>query len=692
MSPELALQLLVYGLANGSVIALNALGFTLVYGTVRVLNLAHGEVFALSTVLAGVLLAALGLGPSSPPIDRFLGLALTLVAAIGFGAGLNVAVERLAFRPFRGRSPLGPLVATLAISLMLYQAALWWRALAPPSRGTAPNPHHGAPNVPLARVPDLVPPLDLVGLAGIDVAVQLTLKDALVVLLAVGLALALGTFLARTRPGRAVRATAIDAELAELCGVNTGHAMTLAFALGGGVAGAAGLVYVLYTNGLFTQHGALSGLVAFTAAVLGGIGQPRGALAAGFGLGVFSAFSDFLLDAHWTPVLVLAMLVLALAVRPSGLFGEERPGDPTDYGLVNRQEADVGPRSERRLRATNWVPLGLVGLAALYPWIDGLLGLRLQLNAMLVLLLVVLALGLNIVVGQAGLLDLGYAAFFAIGAYTAALLTASGSRLAVGLPGILGDFVIVLVLSALVAALAGVLLGTSALRMRPEYLAITTLAFGEIVPGLIRHLDAWTGGARGMAGVPRPRLLGLELDGPTAWYELALALAVVAALVSARLRSARQGRAWAAVSQDELAAASVGVSPPRAKLLAFALGAALAGMAGAIFASTLGYVEPGQFDFLLSMMVLSMVMLGGFGGLGGTVIGVLLIAGYDRFAIGQLDAWLRHLGAITGLEPLRTVDLRQANFFVFGLALYLTARLRVARLPTFVQRQRSVLL
>src|SRR5439155_9849891 len=176
-----------------------------------------------------------------------------------------------------------------------------------------------------------------------------------------------------------------------------------------------------------------------------------------------------------------------------------------------------------------------------------------QLNAMLVLLLVTMALGLNIVVGLAGLLDLGYAAFFAIGAYTAALLTASGSQLAVVFSGLLGDFTAVLWLSGLAATGAGLVIALPTLRMRPEYLAITTLAFGEIVLGVIRHLDAWTGGSRGLAGVPQPRLLGISLETPAAWYELALWLGVIAAFLSARFRSYRHGRACSAGCQDMMA-------------------------------------------------------------------------------------------------------------------------------------------
>src|SRR5207245_2089315 len=193
-------------------------------------------------------------------------------------------------------------------------------------------------------------------------------------------------------------------------------------------------------------------------------------------------------------------------------------------------------------------------------------------SATTALLLVVLALGLSLVVGFAGLLDLGYAAFFAIGSYTVALLTASGSDLAGALPPALANPALWLPLAGLVAGGFGLAFGLPSVRTRGEYLAIVTLAFGEIVPGVIRHLD-WTGGPRGMSVVPPPRWLPGLPDSAWSPYLPALALAVLVYLAAARLAGARAGRAWAAVRDDEMAAAAVGISPWRAKLPAFTAGA-----------------------------------------------------------------------------------------------------------------------
>ena len=182
------------------------------------------------------------------------------------------------------------------------------------------------------------------------------------------------------------------------------------------------------------------------------------------------------------------------------------------------------------------------------------------------------------------MLDLGYAAFFAIGSYTAALLTSSASRIAEPLPALLHDPWLAIVAAGLIAASFGVVFGVPTIRTRGEYLAIVTLAFGEIVPNVIWHLPEWTGGSRGISGIAPVDARALGLDRPTTAYALALGLAAMAVFVAIRLASSRTGRAWAAVRDDELAAASVGVTPSAVKLLAFAIGAGCAGLAGALFA------------------------------------------------------------------------------------------------------------
>src|SRR5438477_7196880 len=212
------------------------------------------------------------------------------------------------------------------------------------------------------------------------------------------------------------------------------------------------------------------------------------------------------------------------------------------------------------------------------------------------LLMVSLAVGLTIVVGFAGLLDLGYAAFFAIGSYTAAVLTSSGSRIALALPAEMRDPWLALVMGGIVAAGFGLVFGLPSVRTRGEYLAIVTLAFGEIVPLVIWHVPDWTGGPRGVSGIPPVNFAPLPIGSGLGSYAVALGIACLACLGAMRLGSSRIGRAWAAVREDDHAAAALGISPPILKLLAFAIGAGCAGVAGAGFAQLFGYVEPGQFD------------------------------------------------------------------------------------------------
>jgi branched-chain amino acid transport system permease protein len=315
------------------------------------------------------------------------------------------------------------------------------------------------------------------------------------------------------------------------------------------------------------------------------------------------------------------------------------------------------------------VALLVAGLA--FPWLDQLAGWYRVPAAANSLLLVILAVGLSIVVGFAGLLDLGYAAFFAIGGYTAALLTSSGSQLALTLPETARNPWLALPVAGLVAASFGLIFGVPTIRTRGEYLAIVTLAFGEIVPGVIVHLPDWTGGNRGMSGVPVVQVGPWPAGSAIGAYFVVLLLLVLVTLAAGRLSASRIGRSWAAVREDDTAAAAVGVNPPLAKLLAFAIGAGCAGMAGSLFAGLFGHVEPDQFDFTISLMALAAVVIGGRWGVAGAVLGGLTVAAYQYVLVDWLSGAIRALGSLLGQPALMSADLRMHNFAVFGLALLL---------------------
>jgi branched-chain amino acid transport system permease protein len=662
---EALVRLLAIGLSSGSVIALNAIGVTLVYGVVRTINFAYGDLFALTTVLAIVAAQQLRLAPETPLPLLLGGLLLMLLIAAGSSACGNLLVERLAFKPFRGRSRIAPLIAGVGLSFVLYQAGLFVRTL---TNAVIPGEHRsvpGLPEFPRLRIPELLPRYDLVNLFAPTRGITYPLKDLLIVLLAGALALLVGAYLRGTRTGRALRACAQDPIMAQLCGVNRDRTILAAFALGGALSGAAAWAHAVYFTGPVIAYGAQSGLMAFAAAVLGGIGRPAGAFAAGLLLGVVAALSDYFLAAQWTQIILLAILILLLLLRPQGLAGGE-DGDPGTTSLVDASGVSFSPRA-----SASWPRYGLVLLALIYPLIDRALGLNLTLVLIGMFVLALLALGLNLMLGLAGLLDLGYAACFAVGAYTAGLLS-PGGHLYYRLPFVLPDeFLLLATLCLLATSLFGALNAALTMRLRGEYLAIVTLAFGQIVPRLMRNLDWLTGGVAGLSAIPPPRLLGLTLASPAARYYLALACLLLFALASLRLIDSRLGRAWRAMSADEIAAASAGVNLQRMRLAAFVVGSAAAGVAGALFARSFSYVDPNQSEFWLSAMLLAMVVLGGAGRVCGVILAALFVASYDTLLIPLGGALLSGLAARPGWEWAAAFDPRSFNYLAFGLTLYL---------------------
>lgn len=229
-------------------------------------------------------------------------------------------------------------------------------------------------------------------------------------------------------------------------------------------------------------------------------------------------------------------------------------------------------------------------------------------------LFMLLGLGLNVVVGFAGLLDLGYVAFYAIGAYTFALLASEKFDIHI-------SFWLLLPLAAILAAIAGILLGIPVLRMRGDYLAIVTLGFGEIIRILVTNLTKLTNGSQGVIGIDSPYLFGLELSSGTHFYYLILIFLILVIFVTHRMDQSRIGRAWIAMREDEDAAKMIGVNTTRYKLLAFAVGAFIGGLGGAIFAAWQGSIFPDNFNLFVSINVVCLIIIGGLGSIPGVIVG-----------------------------------------------------------------------
>ena len=245
-------------------------------------------------------------------------------------------------------------------------------------------------------------------------------------------------------------------------------------------------------------------------------------------------------------------------------------------------------------------------------------------TAFTIALYAVLGIGLNVVVGFAGLLDLGYVAFFAVGAYTVGLLSSQSSPLA---PNLHVTFWLLVPLAMLIAACAGFLLGIPVLPLRGDYLAIVTLGFGEIIRILVLNASSITNGTQGLYLIAKPSLGGFTFADAHDMYLLAVLLAFLAAFVTLRLLHSRVGRAWEAIREDEDVAEAMGIDTTAYKLLAFAIGAAIGGLGGALFAGQLGAFTPAEFDLFVSINVLSLVIIGGMGSIPGVVMGSVVLLG-----------------------------------------------------------------
>jgi branched-chain amino acid transport system permease protein len=290
------------GLSNGAIWALVALGYTLVYGIIELINFAHGDVFMIGSFTAVGLYATFGLTTSTGVPGLAIGLLGCLVIAGLVCAFLNMLIERVAYRPLRNAPKLAPLITAVGFSFILENVGLLWNGGEQQS------------------VPDLInSQKHLVNIFG----VQITNGDVLSIAVAIPLLILLAAFVNNSRLGRAMRATAQEPEAARLMGINVDTTISATFVLGGFMAGAGGLIYALYQTQIWYFQGFRAGLIAFTAAVMGGIGNLKGAVLGGLIIGIIEQISDNRIGTSWTPAIVFAYLVLIMVFRPQGLIGEE---------------------------------------------------------------------------------------------------------------------------------------------------------------------------------------------------------------------------------------------------------------------------------------------------------------------------------------------------------------------------------
>ncbi|MBI4575221.1 MAG: branched-chain amino acid ABC transporter permease [Planctomycetes bacterium] len=311
---EVLAQQLVNGLTLGSVIALVAIGYTMVYGIIGLINFAHGDLYMLGAFAALSLIGVSGLAPGDGAAATWGTLAWVLVLVMAFTGGLNVLIERWAYRPLRRAQPLAPLITAIGVSFILQNLGMLWGALPLEVMGT----NAVAPK----SFPDLIPRVDLLSRMGLATGVRVTTKDLFVMGLTVPLMLGLHLFVTRTRLGTAMRATSQNREAARMVGIPADRVIAVTFLIGGALAGAGALVRGLFFNTIVFNMGYGAGLQAFTAAVVGGIGSIPGAMLGGLLIGLISALSDHLISARWTPAVLFLILIAVLVFRPRGLLGD----------------------------------------------------------------------------------------------------------------------------------------------------------------------------------------------------------------------------------------------------------------------------------------------------------------------------------------------------------------------------------
>jgi len=304
-NPTDFVQVLVFGIADGAIYALIALGYTMVYGIIELINFAHGDVFTMGAYVATTLFGFFAINEDSFTAGNLLALIVVFPVVMLFMGGINVTIERIAYRPLRNAPRLAPLITAIGMSFLIEGIMFLW---------------HGPASV---HVPNLLPHGS--GYEGYIGGVFIGFKDIFVVVAAIILVTLLALFINRSKLGKAMRATAQDRDASQLMGININRTIAATFFIGALLAGAGGTIWGLYFNTVTYNLGFRTGLIAFTSAVFGGIGNIPGAALGGLIIGLVAAFSDFYIGSKWTQVVIFGILIMVLVFRPTGLLGMRVP-------------------------------------------------------------------------------------------------------------------------------------------------------------------------------------------------------------------------------------------------------------------------------------------------------------------------------------------------------------------------------
>lgn len=562
----------VNGLIIGNIYALLAVGLALIFGVSHLINFAHGSVY---TVGAYIGWAAITYLRAPLPVTIIL---------VAMGAGLlGMLIERVGLRPLQGAARIAPLLATIGISFVL--DILVQLVFSPDPRALPTQ----LPDWRLQVGNGTIGALDLL-IAGIGLA---------------SAALLFG-FLRFTRLGWAVRATAQDRDAAQQMGVDVNRVNQSVFAIASALGGLSGLLVGMYYNNISPAMSFQATLKGVVATVVGGVGNVPGAIAGSLLLGLIESYGVAWFGTPYRNLFAFALLLLVLVVRPNGLFGRRRslPPEPLTGTFV---------APSRPLHPPRWLLAALFAAAAVLPLFDpSPYVLQTLTNAWLY---GALALGLTLVAGTVGQISLGHAGLLAIGAYASSLLVLD-LRLPVGSA---------ILAAGVLTALIGTALAYPALRLRGHYVSIATLGIGEIVALTILNWESFTRGPIGISGIPPLSLFGRDASSNTAYYWASFGAMVSLALLQWRLLRSHLGRTLRAVRDDDVAARAYGVGPDRYKAMAFGVGGFAAGISGAFTAHLYSYINHETFTSQVSILALTMVILGGLGNISGALLGAVAL-------------------------------------------------------------------
>ncbi|MFI9510812.1 ABC transporter permease [Nocardia sp. NPDC052566] len=592
---------LIAGLVHGNAYALLAVGITLIFGVTNVINFAHGAVFALGSILGWWLIAEHGVP-----------LWLTIVLVVAVTSAVGIAIDVIAVHPLRKAPAIAALLATVAAGLIIENL------------------------VQIIFGPDTRPFPQVLDTNNFQVGgVRFGTSDLVMLAITVVVMLGLAGFLRFSRYGLAIRATAQDPDAAAQMGIGVARIQVLAFAIASGLGGLAGIFVGLYNSNISPTSGSLAGLTGFVAATIGGLGSIPGAVIGGFALGIVEAYGIYIFGDGYRDLITFGVLVGFLILRPGGLLAKLP-------SIASEPLTGTFLGAGRHLRVRWWHIVAVFAVAGIVvPLVADNYAIVVGTQ---ILAYAIVAVSMTLVAGSAGQLVIGQAGPIAIGAYTSAILTVNHDW----------PFLAALVAAGVVAAVVSSILAAPLWNLNGHYVAIATLGIGIVTVAVIRNWESLTRGSYGIFGIPVPTVFGRELADGTEVFLLDLVVLAITLAVVVGIQRSRLGTALRAVGADEIAARSSGVPVRDYKALAFAISALFSGIAGALLAHQYSYIDPTVFNLPMSLLVVTILVLGGTGSPYGAILGSVVLIGVP--------------------EALRLAP--EARILLYGVALLLIIRFR----------------